>query len=288
MISIFTPTYNRKNELMRVYESLLKQDSKLFEWIIVDDGSNDGTEDVVSNWLIENKINIKYIKQKNMGKCMAFNRGVQEAAGDFFVCCDSDDRLKENIISVIYEKYSLVKDKEDIAGFGFLNSRFNTNEIVGTKYPHDGMVCNYYDIYYKYHVKGDKQLMFKTKILRETPFPKFDNEKFVPEALVFLRIAKKYNMIFYNIIGQEVEYQEGGYTNHYFSLVMKNPKGNMQYFLELFEFSKRLYDVYGYILFGIYAGVNVRELIKNHPAKIKLLLLYLPTRVMALVKRRKK
>ena len=44
MITVFTPTYNRERTLRRLYKSLKNQTVKNFEWIVVDDGSSDGTE----------------------------------------------------------------------------------------------------------------------------------------------------------------------------------------------------------------------------------------------------
>ena len=65
MITVFTPTYNRKDELKKLYKSLLNQNFKDFEWLIVDDGSEDGTEEAIKNFINENKIIIsKQIKEK--------------------------------------------------------------------------------------------------------------------------------------------------------------------------------------------------------------------------------
>ena len=61
MITIFTPSYNRKKELEKLYKSLLKQDIKDFEWLIVDDGSNDDTNEYIEKLKKENKIKINYI-----------------------------------------------------------------------------------------------------------------------------------------------------------------------------------------------------------------------------------
>ena len=57
--TIFTPTYNRKELLEKLYESLKKQTYKDFEWLIIDDGSLDGTENSVRQFLEEKILNIK-------------------------------------------------------------------------------------------------------------------------------------------------------------------------------------------------------------------------------------
>ena len=76
MITVFTPTFNRAYALPKLYESLCYQTSNQFEWVIVDDGSTDNTKEIVSNWINEGKIDIRYIYQPNAGKPVAHNRGV--------------------------------------------------------------------------------------------------------------------------------------------------------------------------------------------------------------------
>ena len=74
-ISILTATYNRKHLLPKLYKSLVENSKTFtnFEWLIMDDGSSDNTEGLVKGWIKENKIKIKYHKQKNAGKMAAIN-----------------------------------------------------------------------------------------------------------------------------------------------------------------------------------------------------------------------
>ena len=58
--TVFTPTFNRKELLEKLYKSLQKQTFKDFEWLIVDDGSTDGTGEKVKEFLEESKLDIKY------------------------------------------------------------------------------------------------------------------------------------------------------------------------------------------------------------------------------------
>ena len=88
MITIFTPAYNRKNTLPRLYESLKRQSDKDFEWLIVDDGSKDGTDKLIENYKKENILNIRYFYQENGGKQRAVNNGVKMAEGDYFFIVD--------------------------------------------------------------------------------------------------------------------------------------------------------------------------------------------------------
>lgn len=74
ILTIFTPTYNRIKTLQRAYDSLIQQTSKDFSWLIIDDGSEDGTEKLVEKWQSEQIIEITYIKQENSGKTKSINK----------------------------------------------------------------------------------------------------------------------------------------------------------------------------------------------------------------------
>lgn len=82
IMTIFTPTYNRAYILKNAYESLIKQNFKQFKWVIVDDGSTDGTKETVESWILENKIRIQYIYQKNQGRFKAFNTAIPYFEGE--------------------------------------------------------------------------------------------------------------------------------------------------------------------------------------------------------------
>ncbi len=97
-VSVIIPTFNRKNFLKEAIESVLLQSYKNFEIIVVDDGSTDGTREMIKS---EYKM-IKYIYQKNSGPSAARNRGIVEAKGEYISFLDSDDlwlkdKLKEEM-----------------------------------------------------------------------------------------------------------------------------------------------------------------------------------------------
>lgn len=89
-VSVITPTFNRANLLPRVWKSLKRQNFTNFQWIIVDDGSTDNTQDVVTGFVDPR---ITYVYQQNGGVNSARNRGEQEVQAEFVVFLDSDDEL---------------------------------------------------------------------------------------------------------------------------------------------------------------------------------------------------
>lgn len=82
IITVFTPTYNRAHLLPRLYESLVKQTYRDFEWIIVDDGSSDNTAEVVNDWSAD--FPIRFFIKENGGKHTAINLGTKLAKGELF------------------------------------------------------------------------------------------------------------------------------------------------------------------------------------------------------------
>lgn len=100
-LTIFTPTFNRADLLKHLHESLVAQNHDGFEWLIVDDGSTDGTTIMVKQWQNDPPFPIRYVRQDNSGKHVAHNLGAQMAHGTYFMCVDSDDWLEPFAVSTI-------------------------------------------------------------------------------------------------------------------------------------------------------------------------------------------
>ncbi len=107
-VSIIMPTYNRKNIIEKAVNSVINQTYSEYELIIVDDGSTDGTEDLIKkkyrNYLKYGKI--KYFKQKNGGVSKARNKGLSEAKGNVIAYLDSDnywfETYLEKMVSALF------------------------------------------------------------------------------------------------------------------------------------------------------------------------------------------
>ena len=198
-ITIFTPTYNRAHLLPRLYDSLCKQTYIDFEWVIVDDGSSDKTDEVVLSFISNKLFSINYIKQKNGGKHRAINRGVKEAKGELFFIVDSDDMLPSNALDCVIKMYETIKNDYSFAGVVGIDSTINGDRI-SSGFNSDVLDCTEVEARCKYHIKGDMKEVFRTDVLREFPFPEIDGEKFCPEELQLVRISTKYKFRYYNNI----------------------------------------------------------------------------------------
>lgn len=232
-VTIFTPTFNRSSTLERLYNSLLVQDCCSFEWLIVDDGSTDSTEDLINHFIQQNEgVLIRYHKQDNRGKHCAINKGISLAKGNFFFIVDSDDFLFPNSVSLIVKYAQSIYDLSNFAGVSGNRCYSNGNTIGGIR-EYSILDCNTLDFRYKSEYKGDMAEVYKTSILREYQFPEFKGEKFCPEALIWNRIAKAYKLRFFNKNIYCCEYLEDGLTSKISQLLRKNPNGSLMYYSEL-------------------------------------------------------
>lgn len=234
MITVFTPTYNRASLLSRLYDTLILQTYKNFEWIIVDDGSKDNTKEVVNSFVAERKIDIHFVQQENGGKHKAINTGVSLAKGELFFILDSDDVLPNNALELVAENYKSIKDNASFAGVSGIDGYFD-GQSIGTGLPSELLNCNSVDIRYKYHVKGDMKEIFRTSVMKEFPFPDIEGEKFCPEVLVWNRIARKYKLRYFNKIIYKVEYQPEGLTSNIVKARMNSPITSMICYSEILQ-----------------------------------------------------
>lgn len=239
IISIITASYNREKLLTRLFESLCNQTCKNFEWIVIDDGSRDNTEQLINEFIDKKIIDINYIKKINGGKHTALNVGVDIAKGEFSFFVDSDDYLPNNSIEIICNKIDLIKKNPNyglICGICGDKQNINGNHLEA-KFK-DNFIGNYLDFRYKLKIIGDKAEVFKTQILQEYKFPEFEGEKFCPEGLIWNRIAQNYEMLFFKDVIYYCEYQEEGLTAKTYEVRKKSPQATLLYYKELFKDKK--------------------------------------------------
>lgn len=234
--TVFTPTYNRAHTLPRVYESLKNQTDKDFEWLIVDDGSSDGTAAMVAQWQAEGLLTIRYFRQENHGKHVAFNRGVLEAQGELFLTLDSDDACVPNALERFNTHWQEIPlaEREHFSGVTCL-CMSPEGKIVGTRFPLPVMDTDPITLLVKHKVKGEKWDFHRTEILRQYPFPTFPGERFVPEGLVWNRIGRKYKTRFIDEPLRIYEYLPDGLTASIIRHRAQSPHGARLYYYEYMQ-----------------------------------------------------
>ncbi|WP_304340815.1 glycosyltransferase family 2 protein [Metaclostridioides mangenotii] len=216
-ITVFTPTYNRAYTLERLYNDLKSQiyprDS--FEWLVVDDGSNDDTKELVERFISEDQLNINYIYKENGGKHTAINVGVQNAKGELFFIIDSDDGVENDSLKIAELEWDSIHDKTEFNGVVGLCA-YPNGDVIGNEIPDKIKECPFADLYYKYGLKGDKTVVFVTEILKQFPFPEREGINFLPESVVWFEMSKYYKIKCVNKILRKSDYLDDGLTKNMF------------------------------------------------------------------------
>lgn len=233
LITILTPTYNRSNLLPELYESLLRQTSKDFEWLIVDDGSSDNTKEVLKRMSQGSIFPVRYFYKRNGGKHTAVNMGVKNAGGQLVLILDSDDELPPTAIADIAEAYKPIKGRQEFAGVcGYMAHR--DGQVIG--HPLVEVEASEIVLRYKYNVCGDMCEVFRTDVLREFPFPEIKDERFCPECLVWNRIARKYRLHVFPKVVYLRDYLDGGLTSNIVRIRMNSPIATMMTYAEMLDY----------------------------------------------------
>ena len=226
LLTICTPTYNRAHTLPRLYESLMRQTSQDFEWLVIDDGSVDSTRELVDGWIAEGRIRVRYVYKENGGKPSAHNLGVRLAAGELFFCVDSDDYLTDNAVEVILSAWERADENSaGIIAYKVLTDGKGVTDIA------DKAVTSFTlkDGYDKYGLKGDTALIFKSEVIGKFEFPSFEGERFIPEGYLYDKIDGCGELTVLRENVYVCEYLGDGYTANMKRILYKNPNGYFAY-----------------------------------------------------------
>jgi glycosyltransferase involved in cell wall biosynthesis len=165
-VTVLTPTFNRARLLPRLYASLCRQTFSDFEWLIVDDGSNDDTRALVGEWA-DAPFPIRYVFQANRGSKVAWNLGVQLAEGELLAVIGSDDYYVPYAIELLLDGWSgldarwvsvngrTIRPNGELNGLPFSN----TLDIDSMSYS------------YRRRLAGDTAGLSRTDVVRRYPFP---------------------------------------------------------------------------------------------------------------------
>jgi len=262
LLTIFTPTYNRIKHLSLCYKSLINQTNQDFIWQIIDDGSTDDTEETINKWISENKINIEYFKKNNGGKVSAINESLKISYTKLWVCLDSDDYFVNTAVEAIFSKYELIKGKEDICGIFALRSDKELQPMNKKKLPKNLLFENQFNIRYKYKIEPEYVQIYKFDIIKNYPYPIFENERFTPLSYVQNLIDQKYKFLLVSEPLMVCEYIDDGITKNHKKLVLNNPKSNMLFAKQMISLSNNIFVKLKYIL--IYNMCHYNIIYENH------------------------
>ncbi len=224
-VTVLTPTYNRAELLKNLYESLMRQTSYDFIWMIVDDGSSDHTNEVVRNFIAQAAFETCYLHKENGGKHTAINVGIAEVKTPLTVIVDSDDILLPNGIETILQYQLKYEGHPGLCGFSFLKVTDRGEPLLSL--PKKEFVESHIKCRIKRRLNGDMAEVFYSDILKKYPFPEFSGEKFLSEDIVWISMGEKYQLVFVNQPIYQCEYLEKGLTQNDKRLKFASPYGSM-------------------------------------------------------------
>jgi glycosyltransferase involved in cell wall biosynthesis len=208
LFTVFTPTYNRAHSLHRVYESLQAQTFRDFEWLIVDDGSKDNTQEIVENWQQTAEFPIRYIYQQNAGKNSASNLGVSLAQGELFLNLDSDDRCMSNALERFYHHWdNIPTDQKHLFSAVTALCEDQHGNLQGKEVPQAVMDANPLEMLYRYGLRKEMWGFQRTDVMKEFPFAVMSGQH-IDEGIVWSKIAGKYQTRFINEVLRVYYYVE--------------------------------------------------------------------------------
>lgn len=222
-ITIFTPAYNRASLLPRLYKSLCAQSCKDFCWLVVDDGSTDNTQELVSAWIAEKRISIRYKYKTNGGMHTAHNVAYRLIDTELNTCIDSDDYMPTDAVEKIL-RFWQQHGGDHVNGLVGLDAT-PAGAIIGTPFPADKPTMTLTDFYH-FGGRGDKKLVYRTDVMKALPeYPVFEGEKYVGLGYKYMLADLHRPMLLMNEILVHVDYQPDGSSNTMWKQYALHPQG---------------------------------------------------------------
>ena len=264
VVTVLTPTYNRADTLPKLFSSLCFQTEQKFQWVVIDDGSTDLTDNFFDA-LPQTTFEVLYIKKTNGGKHTALNAAHGSIKGELVIIVDSDDYLLPDAVETICKEWELYRNRDDICGFSYLKG-FEDGTHLSVEAEEDFYVND--DITYRVNnprMKGDRCEVVRTDLFEKYSFPVFEGEKFISEDMLWNTLAINYKTVYRNKLIYVCEYLEGGLSKSGRRLRLQCPNSMMTvtktYLIKRVCLKRRIKATWLYICYAMCAKRNIGEII---------------------------
>ena len=283
LLSVCVPTFNRVDLLNHLYQSLISQSYSDIELVIVNDGSTDGTEKLVNEWIKDKIFEVNYSLQENKGRGSALRKAILNARGEYSIIMDDDDYFVEGALENI--KQSIIEIDNDnssnhnLVGICCLCLGEN-GEVLGDNFPDHNYISNFFSMRFLDKISGDKKEIVKTKILKENIFPFFENEKRVVTSTLWYRIAYDYDCLCLNYPVAVKRYVKGGLSDTLLTLKAESPNYQIEDCITTInfpnQFSLRITLIYSAILWKYWFFGGALSLLRIKLSRLPFVLPGLP------------
>ena len=248
-LTVFTPTYNRAHTIVRTFESLCRQSNNDFDWLIIDDGSSDGTRawvETLGDKIIDSgsrfdwmgrildgedanhfviqtaSFSIEYVYKPNGGLYTGYNVAYATIQSELCVCIDSDDYMPDDAVAKIISiwrhyypadsrtlKVSPVTSKE-YCGIQGLDYNVVNGKPIGGKFPEGLDEVFLHELHLKKMHSGDTKQVLRTDLMKKVaPMIGYEGEKNFNPIYMMIQVCDQYPLLILNENLCWVEYQIG-------------------------------------------------------------------------------
>lgn len=224
-LTILTPTWNRRHLLPRLFTSLAAQAgvADQFDWLVIDDGSTDGTAEEIARLQREAGFPVRLIVQDNGGKHRALNRAVPEVTAPWVVVLDSDDWMLRAGIGMALAKIQEVE--ADPGTLAIVSPKAFADRTL-PRIAEPGAPIDY-ATWQSGRLRLDFSMVIRTETLRQHPFPEFEGEGFIAESSVYARAFAGGGIRLWDRPIMGAEYQPGGLSDRSRANRAASPLGAM-------------------------------------------------------------
>jgi glycosyltransferase involved in cell wall biosynthesis len=248
LLSICVPTFNREVLLKKMLDSIGSKYSDVIEVVIVDDGSEDSTENLCNSYI--DRYNLKYIFQRNQGRSHALRAAILNATGHYTILMDSDDQfVKKGIETIVGELLNSEKynKNENFAGMVFLCSDENHN-VIGKRFPKNKAIGNIVKDHADNKIDGDKKEVINSELLKKYMYVPFESEKRMATSILWNRISHNYDVLNINQIVAIKIYCDDGLGKNIDKVRMLSCQSSALYYSEALNSHRLVYKSYFFAL----------------------------------------
>lgn len=280
LVTVLTPTYNRVHLLETLVQSLCRQSAQDFQWLVVDDGSTDETEQYFAE-LKKRELPFawEYHRQENGGKHTALNTAHPYIQGELVLILDSDDYLTDDAIETIETDWPKYSGRDDLCGLNYFKVKPDGTN-VSAENPKDFYIANYVDYIINNWIRGDHCEVVRADLLKASLFPVYPGERFMAESWLWNTVAAQHQWVYRNKAIYVCEYLEGGLTKSGRALRMKCPYGMMddcrKYFTNRVCATVRLKEMLLYWVYAHCAGYSFTKTMETSGRPAGMALMALP------------
>ena len=236
-LSICIATHNRAQLLRRAVDSVLTQKVDGCEVIVVDDGSNDETPDVVQSVRRAAPEVVRYIRQSNLGRPHALNAALGVATGELITILDDDDWFTCGSIEGIHETWRQVAQRDFVGVVG--RCATPDKAVIGTSAPESPWDGSYFDARLVCGVRGDRKEVVRRDLVGGFSFNPRPGERRVPTSLLWYSLSARGQMRFVDDVWVVKDYQANGMTDDNLRLRVRSAGTNVDYYGQLAEMFPR-------------------------------------------------